>query len=57
MKILICISLLAASFSSFSQTPAFDKNVELDRRINLGNMFEAPSSMNGKTRSSMSTCS
>ena len=43
MKILICTILLAASFSSFSQTPAFDKNEELGRGINLGNMFEAPS--------------
>ncbi len=43
MKRLISCALLATALSAFAQTPAFDKNDELGRGINLGNMFEAPS--------------
>ncbi|MGQ7869863.1 cellulase family glycosylhydrolase [Sunxiuqinia sp. sy24] len=43
MKIRISLLLTALSLSVFAQTPAFNKNAELGRGINLGNMFEAPS--------------
>lgn len=43
MKTRISLLLTVLSFSVLAQTPAFDKNAELGRGINLGNMFEAPS--------------
>ncbi len=43
MKLLLNMAFLAIAVSAFSQTPAFDKNAQLGRGINLGNMFEAPS--------------
>ncbi|MBN2163619.1 MAG: hypothetical protein JXR25_14870 [Pontiellaceae bacterium] len=43
MKRLIGLALMASTLSAFAQTPAFEKNAELGRGINLGNMFEAPS--------------
>lgn len=43
MKITIVIVLLVLAESVFPQSPAFEKNTELGRGINLGNMFEAPS--------------
>ena len=43
MKLIFSLVLLFFTTAAFSQTPAFEKNTELGRGINLGNMFEAPS--------------
>ena len=42
-KSLIFVFLISTAFQITAQTPAFDKNRQLGRGINLGNMFEAPS--------------
>ncbi len=43
MKITVIIILFVLAKSVFSQSPAFEKNAELGRGINLVNMFETPS--------------
>lgn len=41
-KFLIVVLLIYLAFQTIAQTPAFDKNRQLGRGINLGNMFEGP---------------
>lgn len=42
MKRWLFLTLLGVVLPALGQTPAFEKNAELGRGINLGNMFEAP---------------